>query len=100
MKSQQQFINHGRQFMGDLFLCQNFYRSTFVGELGKSDVEAKKKLSNYSYQMFYKKSLRLSYTYQTKMCNLGTHQIVWKYGEVLDVDNFIVIQKGEQCMQI
>ena len=32
------------------------------------------------------------------MCNTGTHSIVWRIGGMLQVDNFVAIDKGGTCI--
>ena len=97
MDRQQNFINRDRAISDDLFVRQNFYRSTFLGELAKSDVTAKKSLSNYAYQKFWKNALQVSDKYQTKVGDIGGQHIIWKCGEVLKDDNFVVIPNGGNC---
>ena len=61
-------------------------------------MEAKKNLSAYAYKNYWLQAIQLSEQYQSRSCNKSTHDIVWKCGELLKLDNFVAIQKGHRCV--
>ena len=97
MERQQYFLNQDQNHRDSLFVRQQSFVSTFNGEIGKHDIEAKKTLSSYAYNLCWLNPIKNSHKYQFRSCEKGTHFIVWRIGEELGLDNFVFFPKNGRC---
>ena len=97
MERQQYFLNMDQNHVDSLFLRQESYISVYNGDLGKHDVAAKKALTSYGYTHCWKRIVNKSKNYQNRSSVNGTHNVVWKIGNELGVDNFFSFPKMGRC---